>query len=222
MRPSVRQTQDCGVSGCSWVPSGGRDARMAADIILWWTLSSCREEWYMRVGVWRARKSGSHNYQSGCALKVFAFMGVGGGGEVDSCLYQKSGLFHSQSHAESPSWAEINQKTYKPNLLGCNITGEEAFIAKVLWMTCRACVMALAPPGGRPPTLRSVRGNGLVWQFSLHTSYYMESMKIGPAFNNIPLCALNSHVFFLWICTQIIDCFTVQQHFMAFSMWNIC
>lgn len=41
MRPSVRQTQDCGVSGCSWVPSGGRDGRMAADIILWWTLSSC-------------------------------------------------------------------------------------------------------------------------------------------------------------------------------------
>lgn len=44
MRPSVRQTQDCGVSGCSWVPSGGRDAGMAADTILWWASSSsnCR------------------------------------------------------------------------------------------------------------------------------------------------------------------------------------
>lgn len=186
MRPSVRQTQDCGASGCSWVPSGGRDARMAADIILWWTLSSCREECYMRVGVWRARKSGSHNYQSGCALKVFAFRRGGGRGVVDSYLYQKSGLFHSQSHAERLISPEINQKTYKPNLLGCNITGGEAFIAQVLWVTRQSMGNGSGATwwqtGCRP--LRSVRGNGLVWKFSWYTSYYMETMNIGPAFNN--------------------------------------
>lgn len=163
MRPSVRQTQDCGVSGCSWVPSGGRDARMAADIILWWTLSSCRGECYMRVGVWRAwgTNSGSHNYQSGCALKVFAFGGWGV--VVDSCLYQKSAMFHSQPHAESLICPEINRKTYKPKLLGCNITARKHLLPKFCGWRARACVRALAPPGARPPTLRRVRGNALVY-----------------------------------------------------------
>lgn len=171
MRPSVRQTQDCALSGCSWVPSGGRDARMAAHIILWWKLSSCNlsGKCYMRVGVWCVwdTKSWSHNYQSVCALKLLMLKrlwrrgGGGGGVSVDICAKssRKVACFNHNASNKSNFPGSPSSTPFK--LLGCKITGEKAcYFAKVGWATRQTWLLGLAPPGGKILARRIVGEKG--------------------------------------------------------------